>query len=197
MLKIGLTGGIGSGKSLVAKVFKILGAPVYHADDEAKRLMNEKAELKKQIIELLGESAYEGEQLNRGFIASKVFPDPALLTRLNSLVHPAVREDFLAWSEQHTSANYIIEEAAILFESGHFREFDFNIVVLAEKELRIQRVMERDNVSREQVETRIERQMPQDEKIAKADFLIHNNGDELMLEQILELHNKFISLQHN
>lgn len=193
MIKIGLTGGIGSGKSTVAKVFKALNVPVYHADEEAKRLMEEQDELKEAIIRLFGPDVYLGNKLNRPYLASLVFGNFDNLENLNLLVHPAVRMDFNYWAARQKN-KYIIEEAAILFESGHFREFDYTIVVNAGENLRLRRVMERDSVSEDEVYQRISRQMPQKFKMILGDFFISNNEEDLILPQVLELHNKFISL---
>ncbi|MBE0654078.1 MAG: dephospho-CoA kinase [Bacteroidales bacterium] len=193
MIKVGLTGGIGSGKSTVAKVFKALNVPVYHADEEAKRLMEEQDELKEAIIRLFGPDVYLGNKLNRPYLASLVFGNFDNLENLNSLVHPAVRMDFNYWAARQKN-RYVIEEAAILFESGHFREFDYTIVVNAGENLRLRRVMERDSVSEDEVYQRISHQMPQKFKMILGDFLISNNEEDLILPQVLELHNKFISL---
>jgi dephospho-CoA kinase len=196
MIKIGLTGGIGSGKSIVARIFEILGAPVYHADLEAKRLMNQYPDLIKKITELLGHSAYIEGRLDSRYVASMVFNDPEMLEKLNQLVHPAVRIDFENWALQHSHSAYIMEEAAILFESGHFKYFDFNLLVSADEELRIKRVMLRDSVTRDSVVSRMKQQMPDSEKLKKSDFVIYNNENDLILEKVINLHNKFISL-HN
>lgn len=194
MLKIGLTGGIGSGKSTVARVFAGLGVPVYRADNEAKSLMVNDPVLREKIIYLLGKDAYKNGDLNNGFIAFRVFNDNILLEKLNKIVHPAVREDFENWSEAKKENSYIIEEAAILFETGSYTNFDYNILVFARDELRIKRIMHRDGADREDILKRIARQMDQDSKVKLSDFIIYNNEKDLILPQVLNLHDKFISL---
>ena len=147
MLKVGITGGIGSGKSLVAKVFAELGVPVYVADTKARELMEKQGKLKSSIVKLLGDEAYlENGSLNRTHIGERVFFDRDLLDRLNGLVHPAVRTDFSMWCGVQKDAPYVLEEAAILFESGGHRQMDRVIFVKAPLEQRINRVMERDDV---------------------------------------------------
>lgn len=195
MIKIGLTGGIGSGKSMVARIFEIIGAPVYHADAEAKRLMSVHPGLRKDISSLFGHNSYQGDKVNTIFLASVVFSDPEKLSLLNKLIHPVVRSDFLQWQNSQKNSKYVIEEAAILFESGHYKDFDFTILVFAEQELRIKRVMHRDSVSREAVLNRIKQQMPDKDKRKLCDFEISNNENDLILNKVLSLHNKFISLQ--
>ncbi len=196
MLKLGLTGGIGSGKTTVSRIFKHLNIPVYHADSEAKQLMNFNARLKSEIISLFGEKAYVNGKLNSTYIASLVFSDPQRLQELNKVVHPVVQEDFKQWTAEHQKYPYVIEEAAILFESGHYRFFDAIVFVSARKELRIQRVMQRDAVKREEVIKRIDQQLPEEEKVKLSDYIIFNNSEDLILPQVLDLHDKFISLQN-
>jgi len=170
---IGLTGGIGSGKSTVAGYFKELGIPVFDSDLEAKILMNEDQGLRDSIINLFGEKAYQKDILNREYLAKKVFRDSELLKDLNELVHPAVRQKFQDWvSEQ--DAPYVIQEAAILFEHGAYKLLDEMILVWAPKELRIKRVMKRDSTSREQVLARMENQWGDTEKTALSDHIIEN-----------------------
>jgi dephospho-CoA kinase len=191
MLRIGLTGGIGSGKTTVAKIFLALGIPVYFADDAAKRLMSADAELKKLIIQHFGEAAYQQGQPNRKFLAGIVFNDPKKLELLNSLVHPATIQDAERWIQQQTSP-YIIKEAALLFESGADKHLDHIIGVYAPEDLRIKRVMERDGLSSEEIRKRIRRQMNEDEKMKRCDIIIHNNETEPVLPQVLKLHEKFM-----
>ncbi len=195
MLKIGLTGGIGSGKSTVSRIFRHIKIPVYEADIEAKRLMATWPSLKSGIMDLLGEQAYINGNLNNKYIASIVFNNPEKLKELNKIVHPAVRTDFYNWASKRENHPYIVEEAAILFESGHYKDFDYTIFVSANEDLRIQRVMQRDSAKREDVLKRIKEQLPEEDKIDRSDFVINNNPDDLILIQVLELHNKFISLQ--
>lgn len=185
MLKIGLTGGIGTGKSIVAKVFDLLNVPVYVSDIEAKRLMNENTEIKKQLIAEFGSDVYVNYQLNREYLAKQIFADKKALEKVNRIVHPVVRKDFEFWASQQTSV-YVIQESAILFDTGLYKNFDKIITVTAEQELRIKRVMERDAVDREQVEARMKNQISEEEKFKKSDFILYNNT-ELLLPQILKI----------
>jgi dephospho-CoA kinase len=190
MKKVGLTGGIGSGKTTVAKIFETLGIPVYYADQEAKRLMVEDASLVEAIKELFGEEAYDANgRLNRAFIAQRAFPEPELLKKLEALVHPAVLRDGERWHAAQRDAPYTIKEAALLFESGSYRQLDKVITVFAPLELRIQRVMARDKSAREDVEARIARQMPEEEKLQLADFVVYNDGSLSLISQVWEIHN--------
>lgn len=195
MLKIGLTGGIGSGKSMVARIFKNLGVPVYHADSEAKRIMNVDQEVMRGIVDLLGKQAFNKGKLDAGYVASRVFSDRVLLNKLNEIVHPVVRNDFVSWSGCYLDHPYIIEEAAVLFESGFYKDFDYIVVVYADDELRISRVMKRDRAEREDILKRISNQMAQDRKKELADFTIFNNDNDLIIPQVLGLHYKFLSLE--
>ena len=185
MLKIGLTGGIGTGKSIVAKVFDLLNVPVYVSDIEAKRLMNENTEIKKQLIAEFGSDVYVNHQLNRECLAKQIFADKKALEKVNRIVHPVVRKDFEFWASQQTSV-YVVQESAILFDTGLYKNFDKIITVTAEQELRIKRVMERDAVDREQVEARMKNQISEEEKLKKSDFILYNNT-ELLLPQILKI----------
>ncbi len=191
-MKVGLTGGIGSGKTLVCSVLEKLGVAVYYADSEARRLMNSDPELVLQISGLFGNKAYEGGNLNREFLAQRVFKDKVLLTRLNELVHPAVRKDFSRWANEQKPAFYVVEEAAILFESGSDRNMDLTVGVFAEKELRVQRVMQRDGIAREQVRMRMNSQMNEKEKMERADMVIYNDGKLMILPQIINMHNAIL-----
>jgi dephospho-CoA kinase len=192
MLKIGITGGIGSGKSVVAKVFETLGIPVYYADDAAKRLMNEDAVLKEKIQSQFGKESYTDGKLNRAYIASIVFANPDKLALLNSLVHPVTIEDANNWMQQQTTA-YAIKEAALLFESSSNKELDKIIGVYAPVPLRILRVMKRDQMDREEVLARMNRQMNEEEKMRLCDYVITNDEQSMVLPQVLELHKKFLS----
>lgn len=193
MLKIGITGGIGSGKSTVARVFESLGIPVYNADDAAKRLMQEDPELKKQIINLFGEQAYDQGKLNRSWISEQVFGNPEKVQALNAIVHPATIRDAEQWMrDQHSP--YALKEAALIFESGSEKALDYVIGVDAPAELRIQRVMERDNVTREAILQRMQNQMDESEKIHRCDFIIHNNDHQLVIPQVITLHRQLVEL---
>lgn len=187
---VGLTGGIGSGKSTVARAFQELGVPCYIADLEAKKLMVESSQVRAAIIDLLGEEAYEDNNLNRAYIASKVFKDKELLAQLNAIVHPAVHKDLKDFVARQTSS-YCLYESAILFENKNEHLCDKIIVVTANLEERIQRVMKRDGVGREAILERINNQWSQEKKIEKADFIIKNNVEEELKEQVLQLHQQF------
>ena len=192
MFSVGITGGIGSGKSLVCSVLEKLGVPVYYADQEAKRLMNTDQALKTSIKVLLGEQAYMNGELNRKMVGKKVFGEPDLLKKLNHLVHPVVGHDFHIWSRKWDQNPYVVEEAAVLFESGADARLDMSVLVYAPSELRIKRVMERDGICRAEVEQRMSQQMDEDEKKSLADRIIINDEKRLLLPQIVELHEDII-----
>ena len=189
MLKIGLTGGIGSGKSTVAKVFKTLGIPVYHADLEARRLMENNPKLVELIKHHFSEKAYENRILNRSYISSIVFNDKKKLDLLNSLVHPFTIEDGKQWMERQKSA-YAIKEAALIFESGSQREFDLIIGVYAPETLRIFRTMQRDHIDKTIVKSRMQNQIKEEIKMKLCDEVLINNEQELLLPQIINLHHQ-------
>ncbi len=191
MLKIGLTGGIGSGKSTVAKVFQTLGIPVYYADDAAKELMNNNEGLKQQIILHFGKDVYENKVLNRKLLAQKVFNNPTQLHLLNSLVHPATIQAAEDWFVQQ-KAPYCIKEAALIFESGSQQNLDFVIGVYTPTTIRLQRVMQRDKATKEEVQQRMDKQIDETIKMRLCDFVVTNNEQELLIPQVMALHEKFI-----
>jgi dephospho-CoA kinase len=193
MFQVGVTGGIGSGKTLVCSVLEKLGIAVYNADREARRLMEEDPQLVNGILELFGEEAYLGGTLNRGWMAARVFGSEEVLNKLNALVHPAVRRDYLQWVAQQKEVPYVVEEAAILFESGADRWLNLTVLVYAPAPLRISRVMERDGIPEEQVLKRMMHQMDEEEKRKKADLEIMNDGTEMLLPQIIEVHKQIIN----
>lgn len=190
MLRIGLTGGIGSGKSTVAKIFETIGIPVYYADDAAKILMNTDPALKEAIIKNFGEQSYKDDKLDRSYLASVVFPDKQKLELLNSLTHPATIQAANDWMKKQTSP-YVIKEAALLFESNAHKHLDHIIGVSAPLELRIKRVIKRDGLSKEEIRQRISRQMDEEEKLKRCDFVIVNDEVQMVLPQVLELDKKF------
>jgi len=192
-LRVGLTGGMGSGKTTVAAVFAALGIPVYSADDAAKRLMNEDESLKAQLIEKFGENTYTNGLLNRAHLAAEVFTDKDKLTLLNSIVHPATIADGEKWMQQQTTP-YAIKEAAIIFESGSQRYLDYIIGVDAPVTLRIYRSMKRDHLSKEEVNARLNRQMDDAIKMKLCDFVINNNGQQAVLPQVMALHEQLLTL---
>ncbi|GAB4312435.1 MAG: dephospho-CoA kinase [Bacteroidales bacterium] len=190
MIKVGLTGNLGAGKSTVARIFEQLGVPVYHADDEAKRFLNSR-EVVNKLRESFGPEIINPDNtVNRKKLASVVFRNPEALAFLNSLIHPMVRNDLKKWIENYKEHSYIVQEAAILFESGFHKEFDKIIVVVAPPELTLQRVMERDHISEGDVEARRRNQWPQEKLIERADFIIHNDGVQSLIEQVLAVHRK-------
>ncbi|HYF31519.1 MAG TPA: dephospho-CoA kinase [Chitinophagaceae bacterium] len=193
MLRIGLTGGIGSGKSTVAHVFEVLGIPVYYADIEAKRMMNQDEELKQQIIEEFGTEAYENGVLNRRHLATIVFADKEKLKVLNALVHPATIRHGQQWMQQQRTP-YAIKEAALIFESGTHEHLDYVIGVCAPLSLRIQRAMQRDHISREEVLSRMQNQINDEIKMRLCDFVIKNDEQELVIMQVLSLDRKLREL---
>lgn len=197
MLKIGLTGGIGSGKTLISEIFQRLGIPVYNADSEAKRLMNSSPELIAEIKALFGENAYSNKQLDRNLLARLVFKNRELLNKLNNCVHPAVEKDFQIWCERHTAKSYVLKEAAILFESGSYKQLDKVIVVTAPENVRIKRVISRDNSNVKEVEGRIKNQWPTEKLVALADFVLENDGKRLILPQVIEIDKKIKNIWQN
>lgn len=192
MKVVGLTGGIGSGKSTVAKMFLELGVPVYNSDERAKKLMNTSAEIKNQIIAFLGKESYHEEKLNRAYIAKKVFNDTTLLAQLNAIVHPVVREDFLKWTGEQEYC-YVIQETALLFENNAQHLYDSIILVTAPKEERISRVVSRDNGTREQVIARMNNQMDDEGKLNLSDFVIENIDIERTRSIVLQVHAAIIT----
>ncbi len=196
MLKIGITGGIGSGKTTVSKVFEILGIPVFYADDVAKSVMQTDELLIKNIKETFGSGAYDSDQaLNRKFLADIVFNDVQKLEKLNKLVHPAVFRAFDVWLAVQRKVPYILKEAALLFESGSYKLCDKNILVTSPEELKIKRVMLRDNISADQVKDRINKQYSEAQGIKLADFIIRNDEQQLLIPQVLRLHERFVNGQ--
>ena len=193
MLSIGITGGIGSGKSTVCRVFETLGIPVFYADAEAKRLQNEDVTVPNVIISLFGNDVYTAEGLNRKSVAEKVFADKNLLEKLNAIVHPATVTAFENWKLNQVDAPYILKEAAILFETGLAKSLDKVIVVTAPEELRIQRIINRENSSREQVIARMKNQMADEEKIKLAHFIIINDEKQAIIPQIMKVHEHLLN----
>ena len=188
---IGLTGGIGSGKTTISKYFKSFGVPVYIADDEAKALMNRSKVIKRKLIKLFGKSAYRDGELNRAYLASKIFSDKSLLSQMNAIVHPKVASHFKRWLKKH-NAVYIIKEVAIIFENNLQDQYDYIITVVADKNLRIERVMKRDNASKNKVESIIDNQLPDVDKVKRSDFVIKNNNLDSAKKQVIEIHNQIL-----
>ena len=189
MQHLGITGGIGSGKHSVCKIFETLGIPIYYADDRAKYLMSHDPALIAGIIELFGPEAYlEPQVLNRAHIAQVAFTDKDKLTQLNALVHPVLCRDGLELQAAQHDVPYTLKEAALLYESGSYRSLGKIIVVTAPLELRIERVMARDGAKREDIEARISKQMPEAEKVNLADFVVYNDGVQALIPQVMRIH---------
>lgn len=193
MLKIGITGGIGSGKTTIAKVFELLNVPVYYADAVSKRLYHTNKELMASMKKHFGEDIYTNDQINRQKLAAIVFHDAQKLQLLNNLVHPLTIKDAQEWMAQQT-APYVIKEAALLFESGSAAGLDYVIGVSTPKHLRIKRVMDRDGVNRVDVLARMDKQIDEAIKMRLCDFIIENDEQQLVIPQILQLHQTFLSL---
>lgn len=195
-LKVGITGGIGSGKTTVCKVFELLGIPIFYADDEAKKLMTKDLTLVEEIKTAFGKKAYfDDGTLNRKYISNIVFKDPEELNKLNSFVHPAVFRAMEKWADQQ-KAPYVLKEAALLFESGSYQQNRFNILVSSPLELRIKRVIQRDQISSEKVLERINNQFSEEKKAQMADFFIQNNEQEFIIPQVLKLHQELLKKAH-
>ena len=193
MLKIGITGSIGAGKSTVAGIFKVLGVPVFDADATAKNILNSDPVLRDQVAATFGSETYKNGLLDRKYLATLVFNNPSQLAKLNALVHPATIAAADKWASGYTNRPYIIKEAALLFEAGTNVGLDYIIGVTAPEELRIARVMARDQVSREEVLGRMQHQLDDTEKMKRCNFVIDNNEKALLIPQVLALHQQFIS----
>ncbi len=187
VFQVGLTGGIGAGKSVAGKFWKLLGIPVFNADDEAKGILATSAKVKSAVIALLGEAAYANGVPDRAFIASAVFGNDALLKALNAIIHPAVGEAYAHWVVRNADAPYVIKEAAILFELGQQEAYDFMVLVTAPEDLRIERVMERNSLEREEVLRRIHAQWPDEKKEKLADAIILNDDEKAIIPQVLHI----------
>jgi dephospho-CoA kinase len=197
IIKVGITGGIGSGKTIICKIFEELGIPVYYADDRGKYLMNSNPDLKNSIINLLGKKAYSNDELDRKYIGSIVFNNPEKLEELNKLVHPVVKEDGIKWHNCQKNVPYTLRESAILIESGIVNQMDRVIVVNADIDVRINRVMKRDNVEKSDIMKRIENQITDAERSKYAHFVIDNNGDIPLIPQIVGIHKKIVASVHH
>ena len=193
---VGLTGGIGSGKTTVAGFFKDLGIPVYIADDAGKRLLAENSDIREKVSELLGVAAYNEQVPDRKYIANKVFKDKDLLEKLNAIIHPAVASDFQDWVSKQTS-EYIIYEAAILFEAGGYKKCDLSILVTAPHELKIGRLQKRDESTVEEIEARMGHQWPDEKKAKLADFLIENKDLQQTKQEVSDIHIQILKAREN
>lgn len=194
MLKVGLTGNIGSGKSLVSEMFLIYGVPVYKADLESKKFLGEPF-VKEQILRLFGEEVLSASgDIDREVLARRVFSDGEALAALNGILHPLVLDDFTSWCEAYAEKPYIIQEAAIIFESGIADLFDKIIHVSCPKEIAIERVMQRDGMNRDHVLQRMSFQMEDEQKAAQADFVIQNDGNKMIIPQVISIHEKLLEI---
>lgn len=189
---VGITGGIGSGKTTIAKFFEEFGIPVYHADKEAKALMNRSKVIRRKLIALFGEDAYVDNKLNRAYLRNQIFEDSELLKKMNAIVHPKVGAHFKRWVKKQT-APYVLKEAAIIFENNLQSQYHYIITVVADQDQRIQRVVERDNVNASSVKAIIANQLPDEEKIKLSDFVIKNNDLDIAKQAALEIHKSLMS----
>jgi len=194
MLKVGITGGIGSGKSTVCKVFEVLGIPIYYADDRAKYLMQHDNVLIAKLKEAFGQEIYSGDKLNRALFAGKVFNNKYALEKLNQLVHPVVFKDAENWHKQHSQYPYTLKEAALLIETGSYKQLDKLIVVDAPETERIKRVMQRDGSTKEEVLARMKNQLSDTERMTVADYVIHNYAPHNLIEQVMPIHRELMAL---
>ena len=195
---VGITGGIGAGKSLVCEILNNLGIPIYPSDDRAKDLMINNQKLRKQIIKYFGEESYSVNQLNNNYLSQSVFNNSKMLLKMNNLVHPFVKEDFLFWVKRNYKNDYLIKESALLIDSGGYKELDFNVYVLANKTLRIKRILERDLGRNESdIIKIINNQMEDSKAVTFCDSVINNDGESLLLPQVLELHEQILKISKN
>ena len=197
MLKVGITGGIGTGKTTACRLFEAFGVPIYYADDRAKQLMHDDAQVRAQLIHTFGATVYDDDgKLDRAYLANLVFKNEARLQQLNAIVHPAVFADGVAWQAAQAQGNalYTLKEAALLYETGSYADLDKIIVVTAPEELRIQRVVQRDQTTEASDRARMAKQWPQAEKEQRADYLLHNTTVEALTAQVDALHQQLTAL---
>jgi len=188
MIRVGITGGIGSGKSLVCQVFSLLGIPVYKADDIARMLMENDPDIRHDLISILGKDIYQGNSLDRVKMSTLIFNNPEILKKVNRVVHPRVAGDFLNWCRFFTQYPYVIHESAILHESDIYGMFDFILLVIAPEEVRIRRVLSRKGMTLEKVRSIMKNQLQEKEKIVRSHLVLNNDGKLLILPRILEFH---------
>ena len=197
-LLVGVTGGIGAGKSLVCKILNNLGIPIYSSDDRAKVLMVDNKKLKKTIINNFGVESYSGNQLNNQYLSQSVFNSAIRLLEINNLVHPFVKEDFFHWIKKNDNKDYLVKESALLIDTGGYKELDFNVYVLADKAVRIKRIIKRDPDRNKSDIIKIMDNQIEDSKAAKyCDKVINNDGELLLLPQVLELHDQILKISQN
>ncbi len=197
MVKVGITGNMGSGKTTVCKIFEVLGVPVYYADDRAKDILQSDPEVIKQVKELFGDDVYDAANvLDRKRVAHVVFNEPEFLEKYEAIIHPAVQRDGEKWMQRHAQFPYVIKEAALLFESGSHKHLDKIICVTAPVALRIQRIQQRDGSSIDDIKARLRNQMAEAEKVELSDFIIYNDGTAPLIRQVLNIHEKLIELEN-
>ena len=193
MIRLGITGGIGSGKTTVCAIFERLGVPVYYADIRAKQLVDEDPEIRKAIVSEFGQESFKNNIYNRSFIASIVFNDRSKLEKLNGIIHPAVLNDWVKFCRQHAQLPYVVKEAAIMLETDSKKSIDEIALVFAPLSLRIKRISTRDGSSEPEIMARINSQMPEEEKLKLADYVIINDEKHSLIEQVMSLHHKFMN----
>ncbi len=192
---VGITGGMGAGKSLVCKILNNLGIPVYSSDDRAKDIMINNKILKKEIINHFGSKSYSGNKLNNNFLSQSVFNSSIKLLKMNNLVHPFVKEDFLSWVKKNDNKDYLVKESALLIDTGGYQELNFNVYVLADKTVRIKRIMERDPDRNKSDIIKIINNQIEDSKASKyCDKVINNDGELLLLPQVLKMHDQILKI---
>jgi len=194
MIKVGITGGIGSGKSLVCQVFERLGIPVYYADEAARKLMEHDPVIRHDLMAWLGEDIYSGNELDRLKMAGLIFTNPELLQIVNRIVHPRVAADFQNWCESYENKPYVIQESAILFESGAYRFVDFIVLVTAPEDIRLNRVITRNGMTPEKIQAIMKNQWPDNEKTSRSQFILNNDNKSLVLPRILNLHSQLMQI---
>jgi dephospho-CoA kinase len=196
MLKIGLTGGIGSGKTLVSKIFATLQIPVFNSDKQASLVMLHNKGLKEDLIRQFGSSVYNHEgHLNKEYLRTLIFNNSQIRDKLNSLVHPVVREEFLLFCNVNAQSPYVLQEAAILFESNAYKLLDKVITVFAPQQIRIERIMQRDGIDEEMVQRIMKNQLSEEEKKERSDFVINNDGNGMLIDQVMDIHKKILKLK--
>lgn len=197
-LVIGLTGGIGAGKTTCAAIFKELGIPIYYSDEQAKAIMNTDDDLRRKLKEAFGDESYLSDgSLNRGHLSRLIFQDQGNIAKINAIVHPAVRNDFMNWCMINSDNTYLLQESALLFETGSYKYFAKNILVDASEDIRIDRVSKRDNITEQQVRDRMSKQLPSSDKRKLADYIIENDGTISLVKQVIEIHLKILKLTQN
>ena len=185
-ISIGITGGIGSGKSYVCRIVEAMGYPVFYSDQEAKEIISTDPEARKALIALFGDNTYAGALLNRSFLADQIFKNPDLREKMNNIVHPLVRKKFARWAQQ-ANASLVFNEAAILFETGAYKNFNKTVLVTAPEEIRLARVVQRDGIPIKDIKARMDAQWPDEKKIPLADYVINNDGKQPLLPQIVQM----------